>query len=259
MGRVPGVSSGVVVSVLVLSLAAACSRPTSARVVATSRAPTVKEPPSTRVGLGEGLELEVSWNDTCEFTRSSRDRVEGEQGPTFELGRTTTSTWLGECNGRRFDVTARCSPGPCGVLAGHRGSDRRLHIGFGAPGVHELHLAMRGEGVETEWVKQIEVVVADEIRIACRVIDWSSSDPCPAVVHTGRHGDVVVAISVAVLAGDAALEGARPTLTVNGERRAPDVDSTRWNLRLGVGQYAIEARFGELVTELPLDVRRPAP
>jgi len=66
-------------------------------------------------------------------------------------------------------------------------------------------------------------------------------------------------IVVDVLAGEQPIEGAVPTLTLDGEPQAPFNVANQWGLELSPGKHEIEATNGDVVTRLPLEVRRPSP
>ncbi|MBL8623975.1 MAG: hypothetical protein JNK64_21890 [Myxococcales bacterium] len=205
----------------------------------------------------ETLAVDVAWEARCEATSTNLDITSDHE--SLDIG-TSTSRDAVACNRQAFTARASCVPGPCTVVAGLGGTSRTVRVAFGQLGPHRLTLVIANGAIAKTWTGDVEVVVADALRIGCSYFDGVTTRPCRDGV---ARASMVFAISADAFAGGRRLAGARPTVRLIDARSdgptptaaglIAEGDGVHWRA-YQPGRYLLRAEFDGLIADLPLVV-----
>ncbi len=200
------------------------------------------------------LAIDVAWEAQCEATSTDLDITSDHE--SIDIG-TTSSRDVVACNRQAFSARARCVPGPCTVVAGLGGTSRTVRIAFGQLGPHRLTLVVDNGAIAKTWTGDVEVVVADALRIGCAYFDGVTTRPCG---DGGARANMVFALSADAFAGGRRLAGARPRVRLIDARSdgptptaglIAEDDGVHWRA-YQAGRYLLRAEFDGLIADLPL-------
>lgn len=203
------------------------------------------------------LAVDVAWEARCEATSTDLDITSDHD--SISIG-TSSSRDVVACDRQAFTARASCVPGPCTIVAGLGGTSRTVRVAFGQLGPHRLTLVVDNGAITKTWTGDVEVVVADALRIGCSYFDGATTRPCG---DGGARATMVFAISADAFAGGRRLAGAQPTVRlIDARSDGPtptaagllvEDDGVHWRA-YQAGRYLLRAQFDGLIADLPLVV-----